>query len=375
MVSYFYAAKQQIMKKLLTTIFALGTTSFALLNAQITLTDQHFSTANESYIFSTLTDPTIDFASTGAGYTWNFGSLTPTSQRTTINQPMSSASQLSMLFFGSFAPTEYKATYFGSTTDIPIDQLTGALPVTIDDINQFTRKTSSKITSVGFEFILSGNGIPAKSDTIETRYELPLTYGDAYSSNGYTRLDLNPIYDGEWRQHRTRNSNVDGWGTITTPFGTFQALRIHHVITEIDSLYVTAGGTGFWIPLPIPTAHEYEWRAMEEKEPVMRIKTNDVAGQEVVSSIEYRDNYNGLGIEEASVSSFVGPNPMKDQLNLQSNEELINIMIIDASGKIVFHDVLAGHTYGVNVANFTNGIYTVVVETSAGTDIHKVVKQ
>ena len=29
-------------------------------------------------------------------------------------------------------------------------------------------------------------------------------------------------------------TNVDGWGTIITPKGTFQALRLRHDIAEID---------------------------------------------------------------------------------------------------------------------------------------------
>ncbi len=354
------------MKKQITAAFWMCVVGAQLAHAQISLQSQHFSAAGESFIFSTLNDPAIDYVSTGAGYNWDFSTLTPTGQRTTVNENMSNASQLSNLFFGPFAQSAYQATYFGTTTDVPLDQITSVLPVTIDGINLFTKRSSSAITSIGYEFIFSGTGIPAKSDTIETRYVLPLNYGDTYSSNGYTKLDMNPIYDGEWRQHRQRQSEVDGWGTITTPYGTFSALRIHHIINENDSVYLTVSGTGFWIPLPIPTAHEYEWRALEEKEPVMRIKTTEIAGQQGVTSIEYRDNYNGLGIDESSLTVAIGPNPVMDQLSIQSSSSISDLMVIDASGKIIKTLKLHANEIDWSLSELESGNYQLLIRCENG---------
>jgi hypothetical protein len=228
------------MKHLLLPFLALSSISFG----QITLTDQHFAGPSESYIFSTLTDPTIDYATTGANHVWDFSTMVPQSQRSLITRPSSQISGTSILLFGSFASTPYKATYFNSTTDLPLDQVSAFLPISIDEFNAFTKKTTSAITSIGYELVSSGQGIGFHSDTIETRYALPMTYGNNYESHGYTNMDLNPIYDAKWRQHRHRVSNVDGWGTVKTPFGQFDALRIHHVISELDSIYVSVQGFG-----------------------------------------------------------------------------------------------------------------------------------
>lgn len=356
-------------------ILLLSALTVSVSFGQITLTDQHFAGASESFIFSTLLDLNVDYSTTGSNMTWDFSTLTPTSQLGLLTRPMSEASSFSQLFFGSFAPTPYKATYFASTTDLPIDQLTANLPVTIEDVSQFTKKTTSAITSLGYEFILNGQGIAAKSDTIETRYALPLNFGDTYNSHGFTDLDMNPIYDAKWNQHRYRESNVDGYGTVITPYGTFSALRIHHRILETDSVYLSISGTGFWVPIPIPETHEYEWRAVEDHEAVMRITTNVVLGTETVTNVEYRDNYNGLGFENQSVTVGLGPNPAIENLTVNTSSELQQIMVVDGKGAVLVRVSASGTTHLLDISALAAGTYTVVVATQAGINSSKFVKQ
>ncbi len=336
------------------------------LSAQPVLNQTNFSGANEAYVYSTATDPQIDYSSTGANFTWDFSYLVADGQTGFTNHPMSQASTLSNIFFGPFAYQQYQASYFAETTDIPIDQLTAALPITIDEISRFTRNASAGITSVGYEFVISGQGIAAKSDTIETRYVLPLEYGDTYNSRGYTKLDMNPIYDAQWRQHRYRESAVDGYGTVITPWGTFTALRVHHRIEEIDSFYVNYNGTDFWIPIPIPESHEYEWRSVDDKEPVMLVKTNVVLGEEIVTAINYRDDYNALGMEDEHIVMNVFPNPATDVIQVESDNELLSWNLIDTKGRIVMSGTANGTTLSISVKDIESGIYVMLIETQNG---------
>ncbi len=361
------------MMKLLV-LFLLSLTGLAF--GQITLTDQHFSGANESFVISTTTDPTIDYSTTGANATWNFSSLVATGQKGYITKPMTSAALYSQLIFGSFAPLAYKATYFASTTDLPLAQLTTALPVSIEDISMFTKKTATAINSVGFELLINGQGIAVKSDTIEKRYALPLNFGDTYNSRGYTALDMNPIYNAQWRQHRSRSSVVDGYGTITTPFGSFSALRIKHEITENDSIYLALGGTtGFWLPLPIPVAYEYEWRAVEEKEPVLLIKTSVTLGTETVTAIEYRDQFLGLGIAENNVEVSIGPNPANEQLNVLAAATIEQWSLLNSDGQVVRSASHASNSLAIDLSTFAAGQYHLVLVTAKGISYQKFVKQ
>lgn len=358
------------MKHLLLSFLALSSISFG----QITLTDQHFAGPSESYIFSTLTDPTIDYATTGANHTWDFSLLIPQDQRGLTTRPTSQLSGLSILMFGSFAPTPYKASYFNSTTDLPLDQASAFLPISIDELNQFTKNSSNGITSIGYELVSSGQALGFRSDTIETRYALPMTYGNNYESRGYTSLDLNPIYDAKWRQHRHRVTNVDGWGTVKTPFGQFDALRIHHVIDEFDSIYFSVQGLGLWIPIPVPLTHEYEWRSTSDKEPVMRIRTNEILGNETVTAIEYRDNFNGLGLVESELNVSFYPNPVVNEIHVSSPELPTNFAIVDQSGKVWSQIPGTSKEQVLDVSELASGSYTLVVLFATGYTTVKFIK-
>lgn len=350
------------MKKLLLAVGLIPVVSFG----QITLNDTHFPVAGDQLVMSTTFDLTLDYMSTGANYTWDFSGLTPTGQRFTDYKDVSDASFLANLFFGQFGAVPYQASYFAPTTDLPLDQITSVLPITIDDISLFSKSTPTALTMVGYEFQISGQGIPAKSDTIETRYEFPLNYGDAYTSRGYTDLDLNPIYDAKWIQHRYKESTVDGWGVITTPYGTFDALRIHHRVLENDSIYVSLDTNGFWVGLPIPEAHEYEWRAAEEKEAILRVKTSVILGNETITSIEYRDTLNGLGLNEAELAFSVFPNPATDELTVLSAETVQHIAILNQQGQVVKTLQLNGAQPVIPVSDLDAGIYHLVVTTASG---------
>ena len=180
------------MKKIYLTFIFLP----SLLFGQITVTVADMSDGGDTAWVSTALDPSIDYSSTGANYSWDFSGLTPNSQELKQYHTISEASFLAQSVFGFFAQSAYQATNFVSSTAIPLDQISNFLPITISDIFAFSKNTTSAVTSVGFSMTIEGIEVPFKSDTIETRYALPLNYGDSYSSYGYSNIDMNPIYTG-----------------------------------------------------------------------------------------------------------------------------------------------------------------------------------
>lgn len=318
-------------------ILLLSLTISCVVNSQITLTDNDFGDGGDTARISTADDPSIDFVTTGANQSWDYSNLTAIDQKLVEFNDLSNMSFLSEAVFGMFAPAKYKATYSLPSTEIPLDQISTFLPVTISDVVQYSKLSTDSLTSVGFSLSLNGSEIPFKSDTIETRYKFPADYTDTYSSRGYTKLDMNPIFEAIWIQYRQRYSEVDGWGSIVTPYGTFNALRIKHEIHETDSLQIPIMGNPFWIGLPIPITYQYEWWTNGEKLPILKIETRDVGGNETVSAIEYRDNYLGL---DAALNEFseteveVFPNPTTDYLSV-SEVSKGTYIIIDASGQLI----------------------------------------
>ena len=306
--------------------------------AQITINETDFANASDTVRMSSTSDFNVDFSTTGVNKTWDFSMLVAESQELLEFQDISNASSLSQFMFGGFAPVNYQASYFTSSDELPLDQLTAFLPVEITDIYQFTRITADSISSLGFSITVEGTEIPFRSDTIEKRYQLPMNYLDTFSGNGFTEMDLNPIANIVWRQYRDRFSVVDGWGTLSIPMGTYDVLRIRHTINETDSIYSDFSGTPTWYGMDLPTNYIYEWWTSLELKPVLRIETSEVLGNEVVTAVEFRDTYNPLLVNLDQLESTmidVYPNPASDVIYMQGLPIGTSYSIADLSGREV----------------------------------------
>jgi hypothetical protein len=344
-------------------LLALLTTFVPIFSySQITLTSADFADGGDTVRMSTTSETNVDYSSTGANWNWDFSMLVPESQELRDFQDMSNASTLVNVVYGFFASPAYQATFFLPNDDLPLDQVGSFLPVNITDVFQFSKVSADSITSVGFAIAVDGNEVPFKSDTIETRYKFPANFNDAHTSRGYTNMDLNPISNTQWIQYRTRNTVIDGWGSMITPMGTFNTLRMHHTITEIDSISLEVFGQSMWIGVPIPDAHIYEWWTNGEKEAVLRIETSEVGGNEVVTNVEFRDNYNHnlVGIEEQEMNVEVYPNPVINDLHINGVETGANYSIVDMSGSIVIQGVLSNQGT-IDVRELASGSYSLIL--------------
>lgn len=359
------------MKKLLLLSFGFSSLSFS----QITIPASSLPETGDTLRVSlAVIDQTLDYTSTGANYVWNFSNLEFNGQRLNEYKPISQAGSLIQFAFGTFTAPKYQASYFVSANINALDNLPAQLPITIEDICQMNRVVTDSMTQVGYKMTINGQEIPAKSDTIETKYQLPITFGNSHTSRGYTKLDLNPIYDGIWIQHRKRETEVDGWGEITTPYGTFSALRIHHTITESDSFYISFNGFNFWAPIPVPLSHEYEWRAIGEKEPILLVKTSVTQGAENITAVEYKTDFIA-GIQENEIQIALYPNPVQDILYIQSETIFTKFTLLTADGKVVLSGKLqqANQSF-IDVSSIKAGVYMIQLESDKGIVTKTVVK-
>jgi hypothetical protein len=351
--------------------------SFSFLGfSQITISSTNVPQTDDTLrVSDAVIDDAMDFISTGTDYTWDFSNLQFNGQKLNEYQPVTSAGVYIQFVFGSSVPQNYRASYYVATNGLPLNNLPAQLPITISDISQFYKLQTDSLTMVGLKMSINGQEVPAKSDTIETKYQFPLEYGNSHFSRGYTKLDLNPIYDGIWIQHRTRQTDVDGWGQITTPLGSFNALRIHHRITESDSFYVSFNGFAFWLPIPVPESHEYEWRALEEKEPILLVKTNVNQGSETVTSVEYKNVYT-VGINENDkISVSVYPNPVQDWMVIQSPTKFDEYSIFSTDGKLILSGKLTnGAQQMVDVSGLKSGSYMIQLNSNSGVSVKNFVK-
>jgi len=341
--------------------------------AQVTLTASSFPAANDTVRMSQSNDFTLDYVSTGANFNWDYSSLVATSQYVRQYNPIGFASILIFTTYGPLASSPYRASYFNTTQDLPLDQLSQFLPVTLSDLNQYTKSNNDSITSIGYSISVNGQGVPFKSDTIETRYKLPLNFNDQHFSRGYSFIDLNPIIDVKFKQYRQRHTTVDGWGSLTTPKGTFPVLRIKHEIDEIDSVYQTFFGAGTWFGTPPIARTEYEWFGLNKKEWLLKvIMTNGN-----VTSVEYQEDYLGLdaGVEEMDLNNMIYPNPVHDFLTIENTTDLESVVVFDLKGKAIAEYASLELQQGqIDMRTFTSGYYLVQLNSKQSSKIVQLIK-
>jgi len=95
---------------------------------------------------------------------------------------------------------------------------------------------------------------------------------------------------------------VDGWGTVITPYDTFHCIRVKSVLSEVDSLDITAVGLSIGIPLPTVT---YKWLANHVIIPVMEVDGFDLGGTFVPTSEKFRDGWRAVPNNFTISNNFV----------------------------------------------------------------------
>lgn len=348
------------------------------LSQVITLEHTDYFQAGDTARLSQTTDAAIDFVSTGSNSVWDFAYLQAETQ--TLLNPLlvANASFLIQFRFGQFAPARYSSDYYTSYGGLPFDQFGAFLPVNIEDIYRFTKVEEDSISYTGYAINVDGNEVPFQSDTIEVSMRFPMTYGDNYTGRAYSKIDFNPIFNGIFIQYRQRESAVDGHGTLMTPYGNFNTIRVKHTIQEQDSLYADLLGFAGWIPLNLPTQHIYEWWAKGQSVPVMKIETQEINGSEAVTLIEYKDIYLGLTAQLADEDLVftIYPNPAQSVINITTNTPMEMISLYSAVGKLVYKTEMNHSTAEkIDVSFLSQGSYLLGIKTTRGMDYQKIIVQ
>ncbi|MEL6633114.1 MAG: PKD domain-containing protein [Bacteroidota bacterium] len=283
------------MKKILLSVALYGMIMLPL-TAQTTYTSADFAAVGDTFVTSRVTAGlnALDFAQTGANYTWVYDSLSISDQDVQRYQDPDDAGYfltwLTSCVLGGGNPFTCPGIW-ASLTDIAEQELDTFSLAGISLQNGVThyRKTTGTLeaTIYGVTPSAAGLGLPIASsyDDIDTVYRFPLTYQQVDSSDAVLRANLGGGIVSVQQQRRV--NEVDGWGSLTTPFATYpQVLRMKTVITNDDSLTITGGTT---IPLP-STEVEYKWFAPGVGRPVMVASGNITLLGELITEVRFIDS-------------------------------------------------------------------------------------
>lgn len=345
-------------------ILIAGLLSGHILNAQITINSSDLPTGGDTVVVSSsIQFTTVDVATTGPNQTWDFTFLEADTQRIDTFFNLSSASAGYQLSFNNqFLSPDYKSDYYTKVSGNNLPAIPGGF-VSIDNPVIFTKNSPTNSEQVGLGMEINGYEVPTQADTIDVVYEFPMTYNDNWTSRSYLYIDMNPAFNAIFKRHQLRNSTVDGWGTITTPFGSFDAVRVKSDIFYTDSIYVDLGFGAQWNAVPTPNETVYTWWTNNNKVPVLKITVSNGAP----NSIEYRDaiDYTSVSENKALVNSLnVYPNPATNILNVETTDYIgAQIDIYSVNGQLIYTSMVNETNTALDLSKFNSGLYYIKLKT------------
>lgn len=338
----------------------------ALIMAQgpITITVADIADAGEEYYVSQASPlEELELGVTGEEVVWNYSYLFPLITNTTNWIEAIESNPAYFLF------------WFGSDVAEETGQGFDSEFFSLEDILNFYKRTTSVFSLTGQAGTLGGIPFPILYDDPEPVYQFPMEFGQTFSSS--TGFEFEVPGFGTWLETRDKSCEVDGWGTITTPYGTFDVLR-QKCVNEIYDLFTT---DGFEIPVEY-TATEYRWVAPDQGIPVLLVNTQTLLGIETVTGVAYKDTL-------ADVVSIMDESNPKPLINLWTNaggELVIGLQsdrtftwqaaIIDLQGRSIYNSAEQVHQgYQTQTALYpaieSNGYYLLQVVTDEGERIVK----
>jgi hypothetical protein len=337
------------------------------INAQITIASSDMPLANDTFRVSLTTafgNP-VNVTQTGANQTWDFTFLTASTQRLDTFVSVTATPYAYQFYFNNpILYPDHKANYALWQDPPPVF----SNQFQVDDVYNYYKNSSTAFSHVGFGAKVNNVPVSQRFIPVDVIYEFPLAYQNTSTSTSSFDMQV-PDY-GYYGRTQVRNNIVDGWGTVKTPYGSFQALRVKSTLTIIDTVYSDSAATGFTFQRP--KEYEFKWLAKSSGIPILQINASDAFGQPVPNTIVYKDSIRYFtALQEdfkQNVSVLVYPNPSIGEVSIKINGlngQKADVLIFDALGKVVKQE--SKNVFGremVSFSDFVAGSYLVIVVTS-----------
>ena len=226
------------------------------------------------YSTASATGLNLNIGQKGASQNWDYSKLTANGQ--------------DIYSYQAANRTPYAFYFFGQIGLKTADSL-GAGPVMLKNIYSFFTKNSTVFKQEGIGYSYQGIPLSAQNKDDDEIYQFPLKYGDSDVSTYNFRFAI-PGNILTYVQAGVRTNIVDGWGSITTPYKTYNSvLRVKTLVNGTDSIITQLG------KFPVPRRQViYKWLSVDERIPVLEITGTETNGTFNAGQIRYRDKYLGL---------------------------------------------------------------------------------
>jgi hypothetical protein len=310
-----------------------------------------------------------NYTQTGTNFTWNFSNVVSTTE--------------GLRSFKSAFLTPY-ALFFLSLNEYgeKIQDTIGMGPLTVTNYYNFYKKSTSPNAFIADGVGATINNVPLPSyySDKDELYNFPMTYPKYDSTTFRFATPSTTMIPIRYSKTGYRVTVVDGWGTVTTPYGTQNCLRLITTQYSMDSMKTSMGPVT--IPFGIPNnVRSYQWMTLSSRIPYMEISGSLVGNLFTPTLARYRGYApqvaTGLSVQEQGGSLQLYPNPASDRLWV--NDEGMNPFraeLFDVQGRLVKStDINAGTEPGfIDLSGLAPGVYTVKATVDGTSHYQKFIK-
>lgn len=277
--------------------------------AQITITSADLPAPSSSYTVSqSRPQAGLDFLATGANHVWDFSQLSADTQLTVEWKSPAQVPQYAL----SCGNLNLQALFLKVADSIP------APGIAIRDLYAFLRKSNSQLAVHGVGASVNGFPITQCYQDPDEIYMLPMTYQREDSTTFWLRINI-PVPNGgnaTLAQRGYRLHRVDGYGQLTTPYGSFPVLRLRRYVRQWDTVYFN----GFPIQRTDTSYVELEWLGAGQGIPLLRVQGTEriVGGNSIFApvTIQFKDESRSTVLIPGGKGISISPNPCRGTLHI-----------------------------------------------------------
>ncbi|MDC3337650.1 T9SS type A sorting domain-containing protein [Flavobacteriales bacterium] len=327
------------------------------LDSQVIITSTDMPQTSHSYFSQNVLDfITIDLSLTGPNSTWDYSSLVGVDLDTLYAAPVSSTPLAYQFYFNNvFLYPDYVANYAVPTDDI------GATGVSLSDRFEYFKSDANGHKIVGFGANVQGIPTSVRYAVIDKIYHFPMAYGDTGTSYGEYLLSI-PTF-GAYGQWITRTQNVDGWGTLLTPGGSYDCLRVKTVLELTDTVYADFAGFGSSFNRPTDTI--FDWITNGEGIPVLTATSGDLG----ITSAKFKVGEINVINEQSHQPVKLFPNPANQILYIETDRDGF-LTVYDLSGNIILEKRYTAFEK-IDVSQLACGVYQLSLTDLSGEKVSR----
>lgn len=304
--------------------------------------------------------PSINLGTAGTGNNWNFSTLLINSRDTVV-------------FLHPYSISCASSTYPTATHSF------------MQDTNRaFLSRTTASLELIG----LSNGSICVASQDPETIIEFPSVYTSTFMDTAKTTTVVTgasvgqPLADSVKLISVTHiESDFNASGSLTTPLGIFTCIRQElerRTMTDIYAKGALTGGVYTLLRSESDTSisHQYWSDAANAKFPLVSYEIDNSGNLTGSVTWTYKFGANAFASIEENVTKnlAVFPNPTTNQLTVDTEDKILEVVIIDITGKTVYSstDVLRNT---LDVSFLENGVYVISIKTDNYLSTTKFIKE